>query len=105
VAATPAISDTLVLLPQLFGLYSFGAGSGNYDWLAGIPSGLPWTPLIDGNTLITATAGLYVGYYSIVAMDIFRRQHEPDDPHVHAFALAPGCGHVCGKRLLPPRRV
>ncbi|HTI92317.1 MAG TPA: PQQ-binding-like beta-propeller repeat protein [Puia sp.] len=70
VAATPAVANGTVYLPQDFLIQGFDTKTGQPNWGVGVTNGLPWTPLIDGDTLYTATASFSAGYYSIVAIDI-----------------------------------
>ena len=70
VASVPALVDTTLILPELGALYGFGAGSGQMDFATGVPNGLNFTPVVDGNTMFVPTASLYAAYYSIVALDI-----------------------------------
>lgn len=69
-SSTPAIGNGLAFSPQNGALFGFDLTNGNLVWQMSIPNGLPFTPLISGDTLYTATASLSTAYYSIVAIKI-----------------------------------
>ena len=69
-SATPLATNSQVYLPQNGYIAGFHPTTGVLNWGALVTNGLPWTPLIDGDTLYTATAPMYTAYYSITALNV-----------------------------------
>jgi len=72
--AIPLATDSEIYLPQHGYIAGANPTTGVRNWAALVSNGLPWTPLIAGDTLYTATAPLYTGYYSITALSIKTRK-------------------------------
>jgi len=72
--ATPLANKGEVYLPQQGKILGFDALSGKPNWLANVTDGRPFTPLIDGDTLYTATAPLNTAFYSITAINVKTKQ-------------------------------
>lgn len=69
-SATPLAGNSQVYLPQNGYIAGFDANTGKLNFGMLVSNGLPFTPLIDGDTLYTATAPMYTAYYSINALNV-----------------------------------
>ena len=69
-SAMPLANNNEIYLPQNGYMAGFDANTGFPNWGMTVSNGLPFTPLIDGDTLYTATAPMYTAYYSITALNV-----------------------------------
>lgn len=68
--ATPSVNKGQVYLPLHGAILGFDALSGKPNWFLGVNYGLPFPPLMDGDTLYTFTAPMSTAFYSAIAINI-----------------------------------